>query len=316
MKREEMGAGACVRISREERRVPRAADEHDLGAEFVLGAVADRGKAIGRPDSGRAAAAGMDEEHGTGGADEAAEVREVGLARFQPHLAADHGDARRRQGAQVVFGDWIRFVLLVRIVDDLRVEGAQPDREAAVVQGEAEGGAGQAGEKGRPLGVVEIEDVRPAGAPQGAEEGGPLAEVPGQEQRLASTVGVERQDAGVGGVDRHRDPGRRPVQAQVAQERAQQHDIAEVAAPNDQDARVDSSGHWPLAGAASAGAAAGQARVGRRTQRARLTKGFEARCQARRSAKYQRGVSRASRMFSAAATAGVRAASRREFLRE
>jgi len=114
------------------------------------------------------------------------------------------------------------------------------ERVGLAVVGGGAGGAGPAGEPGGLVGVVEIEDVRELGAAEFAEQSRPLGEAAREGQDLRD-IGVERGDGRIGGFGQERDAGPGPVQEQIAQHAAKEHEVPEIPAADDENVR--SSGH-------------------------------------------------------------------------
>ena len=86
------------------------------------------------------------------------------------------------------------------------------------------------------VGVVEVEDMRETLAAKATEKTGPGEKRTRQSQRGVD-FGMQRRDAGATGLDEDGEMGLGPVQPQVAKHAAEQDNVAEIAAPDDEDAR-------------------------------------------------------------------------------
>ena len=76
--------------------------------------------------------------------------------------------------------------------------------------------------------------MREAGAAQGGEEGGP-GRGRARKGKGGGDVGVEREDGGEGGFGEDGELRGRPVETEIAEDAAEQDDVAEVAAADDED---------------------------------------------------------------------------------
>ena len=119
--------------------------------------------------------------------------------------------------------------------DDLTAQGFEA--HAVEVQGDAHRRAGQASERGGLVGVVDVEGVREACGAQPAEEARP-GERARRQGKSGVDVGIEREQAGVGGLGEDGDACGRPVEPEIAQERAEQRDVAEVTSADHEEARA------------------------------------------------------------------------------
>lgn len=225
-----------------------AGDEEDLGAEFVLQAVGNGGEAFGGPDAKGAATAGVDQDlrmpifgfrfHA---ADERGDGGEVGGERDEADFAGGDRDSERTEEFEVGVGDVMRVVERVRDFCGVGVKRAVAEFDQLAVEADAEERAREAGDERGFLRVVEVEDVREASAAEGGDEGRPVREAVGEGEG-SGDVGVEREDAGVGGLGEHGEQRVGPVEAQVAEDAAEENDVAEVAAADEEDVR-GVSGH-------------------------------------------------------------------------
>ena len=228
----------------------RAGDDEDLGVKFVLETVADGGEAGGGPDAVGAATAGMEQNSpgsggcglGSGGeglgsgAEERSNRGEVGGEWDEADFASDDGDAERPEEFEVGVSDVMRVVERVGDVRGVGVERTVAEGNQFAVEADALEGTGEAGEERGLVRVVEVEDVCEAGAAKGSEERGPCEGRAGKGAGRRD-VGVECEDGGVGGFGENSELCVGPVKAQVAEDAAEQNDIAEVAAADDEDAR-------------------------------------------------------------------------------
>ena len=130
----------------------------------------------------------------------------------------------------------VRVVERVRDLGGVRVEARVAEFDQLAVEADAEERAGEAGEEGGFLGVVEVEDVGEAGAAEGGEEGGPGGGR-ARKGKGGRDVGVEREDGGEGRLGEDGELRGRPVEAEIAQDTAEEDDVTEVTATEDEDVR-------------------------------------------------------------------------------
>jgi len=114
----------------------------------------------------------------------------------------------------------MRVVERVGDVRGVGVERAVAEGNQFAVEADALEGTGEAGEECGLVRVVEVEDVREAGAAEGCEERGPGEGRAGKGAGRRD-VGVECEDGGVGGFCENSELCVGPVKAQVAEDAAE-----------------------------------------------------------------------------------------------
>ena len=242
VERDEMGFGVSPDFL-DEGLFGGAGDEEDLRAEFVLQAVGDGGEAFGGPEAKSAATAGVEENAaGSGvsglgsGAEEGGDGGEIGGEGDEADFAGGDGNSEGAEEFEIGVGDMMGIVERVGDFRGVGVEARVAIFDQFTVEAHPEERAGEAGEERGFFGVVEIEDVREPGAAEGGEEGWPRGGG-AREGEGGRDVGVEGEDGSIGGFGENGELSLGPVEAEIPEDTAEEDDVAEVAAADNEDAR-------------------------------------------------------------------------------